>query len=70
MQQLLFWPWGNLKFNDFNFTTKSPKIVEDISKFILIIADCNRNKLLIIGRKQLPSEFLFNSVAFFPGRPV
>ena len=57
-----------LKFADFNFATKSPKILENVSKFILIIADFNKDSHLIISMKQLPLE-LFKSVAFFSGTP-
>ena len=53
----------------FNFTTKSPKILENISKCILIIADFNKNNCLLTSMKQLPLE-LFKSVAFFLGHPV
>ena len=53
----------------FNFKTKSLKITENISKFILIIADFNKNNRLIISMKQLLLEF-FKSVAFFLGQPV
>ena len=48
---------------------KSPKILGSISKFILIIADLDKNNSLIMSMKQLPFEF-FKSVAFFLGHPV
>ena len=53
----------------FNFTTKSPKILEGISKFILIVEDFNKNNRLLTSMKPLPLEF-FKSVAFFLGHPV
>ena len=52
-----------------NFTTEFPKILEYMSKSILIIADFSRNNRLIMSIKQLPSE-IFRSVAFFLGYPV
>ena len=65
MQQLWFDQGTILKFADLNFTTKSPKILENISKFILIIADFNENDRMIMSIKQLPIEF-FKSFAFSP----
>ena len=53
----------------FNFTTKSPKILKGISKFILIVEDFNKNNRLLTRMKPLPLEF-FKSVAFFLGHPV
>ena len=43
--------------------------MENISKFILIIADFNKNNCLLTSMKQLPLA-LFKSVAFFLGHPV
>ena len=53
----------------FNFTTKSPKILEGISKFILIVEDFNKNNRLLTSMKPLPLEF-FKSVAFFLGHKM
>ena len=53
----------------FNFATKSPNILKNISKFKLIIADLEKNNYIIINLKQLVSEF-FKSAAFFLGHPV
>ena len=39
-----------------------------MSKFVLIIADFNKNNCLLTSMKQLPLEF-FKSVAFFSGTP-
>ena len=58
----------NLNLLIFSFATKSPKILKNISKFKLIIADIEKNNYLIIDSKQLVSEF-FKSVAFFSGHP-
>ena len=44
-------------------------MLENMSKFILIIADFIRNNCLLTSMKQLPLE-LFKSVAFFLGHPV
>ena len=54
---------------NFNLTTKSPKVLENISKFILIIADLNKDNRLIMSMKQFPLE-CFKPVAFFPGHLV
>ena len=48
----------------FNSATKSPKILKNISKFKLIIADLEKNSHSIIYLKQLVSK-LFKPVAFF-----
>ena len=53
----------------FNFTIRLPKILGKISKFILIIAEFNKNNCLQISMKQLPLE-LFKSVVSFLGHPV
>ena len=47
----------------------SPKILENMSKIILIIADFDKHNHLIISMKQLPLEF-FKSVVFFLGHMV
>ena len=44
-------------------------MLENISTFILIIADFNKNNCLLTSMKQLPLE-LFKSVEFFLGHPV
>ena len=44
-------------------------MLENISTFILIIADFNKNNCLLTSMKQLQLE-LFKSVEFFLGHPV
>ena len=43
-------------FKVFNFKTKSPKILENMFKIILSIADFNKNNRLIMSVKQLPLD--------------
>ena len=53
---------------NFNFTTKSPKILENISKFILIIADFNKGNRF----DEYETVFIrfFQICCVFLGHPV
>ena len=52
--------WSLLIFNN-TTTIKSPKMLENISKFILIDTDFNKDNRLIISMEQMPFEY-FKSV--------
>ena len=56
---------ANLMFLISNSATKSSKILKNISKFNLILADAGKNIHLIFNMKQLVLEFFLNLLHFF-----